>query len=61
MESMDLPTGVLTGDRVQQTFALAKQKGFALPAANCIGSSSMNAVMETASALGAPAIIQFSN
>ena len=45
---MDLPTGVLTGDRVQQTFALAKQKGFALPAANCIGSSSMNAVMETA-------------
>ena len=58
---MDLPTGVLTGDRVQQTFALAKQKGFALPAANCIGSSSMNAVMETASALGAPAIIQFSN
>ncbi len=58
---MDLPAGVLTGDRVQQTFALAKQKGFALPAANCIGSSSMNAVMETASALAAPAIIQFSN
>ena len=61
MDSNGLPTGVLTGDQVQQTFALAKKEGFALPAANCIGTNSMNAVMETAASLGAPAIIQFSN
>ena len=42
-------------------FALAKARGFALPAANCIGSSSMNAVMETAAKLNSPVIIQFSN
>ncbi len=61
MSSNDLPSGVLTGDAVQQVFAQAKAEGFALPAANCIGSSSMNAVMETAAKLDAPVIIQFSN
>jgi len=61
MASSDLTPGVLTGDAVQQTFALAKNNNFALPAANCIGTNSMNAVMETAATLNAPAIIQFSN
>lgn len=61
MTTSDFAPGVLTGQQVQDTFALAKQQGFALPAANCIGSSSMNAVMETAARLDAPAIIQFSN
>jgi len=51
MASHDLTPGVLTGDAVQQTFALAKSKKFALPAANCIGTNSMNAVMETAAEL----------
>ncbi|MBG7605859.1 MAG: class II fructose-bisphosphate aldolase, partial [Actinobacteria bacterium] len=40
----DFPAGVLTGDAVPQLFALAKAEQFALPAANCIGSNSMNAV-----------------
>ncbi len=53
--------GVATGDEVQEIFNYAKEKGFALPAVNVIGSDSINAVMETAAALKAPVIIQFSN
>ena len=53
--------GVATGDQVQEIFKLAKQKGFALPAVNVIGSSSINGVLETAKELNAPVIIQFSN
>lgn len=53
--------GVATGKEVQEIFSYAKQKGFALPAVNVIGSSSINAVLETAAKLNAPVIIQFSN
>ncbi len=53
--------GVATGDEVQDIFKYAKQRGFALPAVNVIGSDTINAVMETAAALKAPVIIQFSN
>ncbi len=53
--------GVATGDTVQEIFNYAKEKGFALPAVNVTGSSSVNAVMETAAKLNSPVIIQFSN
>ena len=53
--------GVATGNEVQEIFKLAKSKEFALPAVNVIGSSSINAVLETAKELNAPVIIQFSN
>jgi len=53
--------GVATGDQVQAIFALAKQKRFALPAVNVTSSSTVNAVIETAAKLNAPAILQFSN
>ena len=53
--------GVATGDQVQEIFKLAKQKQFALPAVNVIGSSSINAVLETSKELNSPVIIQFSN
>ena len=53
--------GVATGDEVQQIFKYAKQKSFALPAVNVIGSDTLNGVLETAAALKAPVIIQFSN
>ena len=56
-----IPAGVLTGDQVQEVFALAKEKGFALPAINVIGNNSINTVLETAAALNSPVIIQFSN
>ena len=52
---------VLTGNKVQEIFELAKKKKFALPAVNVIGSSSINATLETAAKLNAPVIIQFSN
>ena len=53
--------GVATGRQVQQIHKLAKEKGFALPAVNVTSSSTVNTVMETAAALNAPVIIQFSN
>ena len=53
--------GIATGDEVQKIFCLAKEKKFALPAVNVIGSNTINGVLETASSLNAPVIIQFSN
>ena len=59
--SHNIKPGVATGREVQEIFKLAKEKGFALPAVNVIGSNSINAVLETAKALNSPVIIQFSN
>ena len=59
--SHNIKPGVATGREVQEIFQLAKQKGFALPAVNVIGSNTINGVLETAKALNAPVIIQFSN
>ena len=56
-----IPSGVITGKDVQKIFKLAKEKKFAIPAVNVIGSNSINAVLETASKLKSPVIIQFSN
>ena len=53
--------GVASGNEVQKIFKLAKEKGFALPAVNVIGSNTINAVLETAKKLNSPVIIQFSN
>jgi len=57
----NIKPGVATGDQVQEIFRYAKEKGFALPAINVTGSSTINGVMETAAKLNAPVIIQFSN
>jgi len=57
----EIKSGVATGDEVQQIFNLAKEKKFALPAVNVIGSNSINSVLETASSLNSPVIIQFSH
>lgn len=59
--SHNIQPGVATGDQVQAIFKLAKEKGFALPAVNVIGSNTINGVLETAAALNSPVIIQFSN
>jgi len=56
-----IKSGVATGDTVQEIFKLAKEKSFALPAANVISSSTINAVLEAAKELNAPVIVQFSN
>ena len=57
----NIKPGVATGDEVQRIFKYAKEKGFALPAVNVIGSDTINGVLETAASLNAPVIIQFSN
>ena len=41
----NIKPGVATGDQVQEIFKLAKEKQFALPAVNVIGSSSINGVL----------------
>jgi len=56
-----VPAGVVVGDDVQKVFAYAKAHQFALPAANCTGTNTVNAALETARDLDAPMVIQFSN
>ncbi|AKC59826.1 class II fructose-bisphosphate aldolase [Blochmannia endosymbiont of Polyrhachis (Hedomyrma) turneri] len=53
--------GVVTGDDVQKLFSLAKENNFALPAINCIGIDSINAVLESAAKFRSPVVIQFSH
>ena len=57
----NIKPGVATGDEVQEIFKYAKEKGFAVPAVNVIGSDTINGVLETAASLNSPVIIQFSN
>ena len=56
-----IPAGVVTGDDVQTILNSARSNGFALPAANVVGTNSVNAVLETARDVNAPVILQFSN
>jgi fructose-bisphosphate aldolase class II len=58
---MTIKPGVATGDEVQVIFQHAKKHGYALPAVNVTGSSTVNSVMEIAAKLNSPVIIQFSN
>jgi len=55
-----LKPGVINGNDVQILFQLAKKNKFAIPAINCIGTDSINCVLETAAEIRAPVIIQFS-
>ncbi|BAP58676.1 class II fructose-bisphosphate aldolase [Candidatus Tachikawaea gelatinosa] len=52
--------GVVFGSDVQKIFSIAKKQSFAIPAINCIGTDSINAVLETAKTVNSPVIIQFS-
>ncbi len=56
-----LKPGVVTGDDVQKLFEIAKANHFALPAVNCVGTDSINAVLEAAAKVKSPVVIQFSN
>lgn len=53
--------GVLFGDDVQKVYKYAKENGFAIPAINVVGTDSINGVLEAASKVKSPVIIQFSN
>lgn len=58
---MKFKPGVLTGEEVTELLNYANENNFALPAANVIGSSSINAVIETAKSVNSPVMVQFSN
>lgn len=53
--------GVISGTQLQELFAYAKQKGFAIPAVNVTGTDTVNAVMEAARVVNAPVMVQLSN
>ncbi|WP_075432078.1 class II fructose-bisphosphate aldolase [Buchnera aphidicola] len=52
--------GVLNSHEMKILFSLAKKNKFAIPAINCIGNESINSVLETASYMKSPVIIQLS-
>ena len=56
-----ISAGVVTGKDMQKLFAIAKKEGFAIPAVNVVGTSSINSVLEAAKEVNSPIIIQFSN
>lgn len=58
--SESFPAGILKGEQVSQMFAHAKSQGFAIPAANCTGTNTINGALETAAKVNSPVIIQFS-
>jgi fructose-bisphosphate aldolase class II len=61
MANRRFPAGVATGDLVQEIFAFAKANSFALPAVNCTGTNTVNAVLEAARQANSPVILQLSS
>jgi len=57
----EIDSGVVYGESLNRLFSIAKEEGFALPAVNVVGTSSINAVLESAKEVNSPVIIQFSN
>merc|ERR1719504_634529 len=55
-----MKAGVITGDVAWDLLKYAKAKKFAIPAFNCTGTSTVNAVLEAGKKLNRPVIIQFS-
>lgn len=53
--------GVLSGQALSDLIEHAKTNGYAIPAVNCVTSSSVNACLEAARKNDAPIIIQFSS
>lgn len=53
--------GVLHGAELEALYNDARANGFALPAVNCIGTDTINGVLESAAKVNSPVIIQFSN
>jgi len=58
--SCPVKPGVLVGDDLITLFQWAKDKNFAIPAVNCVSSSSVNACLEAAAKSKSPIIIQVS-
>ena len=58
---MALKPGVVCGDDYVELVNACKEGGYALAAVNCVGTDSVNAVMEAAAKNNSDVIIQFSN
>ncbi len=56
-----LRPGVVTGEDYRQLVSACKEGGYALPAANVVGTDSINAVMEAAAKAKSDIIVQLSN
>ena len=56
-----LPAGVLNGTNYKHLIQDAKEKGYALPAVNVVGTNSINAVLEAAAKNNSDVIIQLSS
>ena len=62
MGALDIvKAGVLTGSETKKLFAYAKENEFAIPAVNIVNTESINGVLEAASKVKSPIILQFSN
>lgn len=53
--------GVVAGENLQKLFAFARENGFAFPSVNCVGTDSINAVIESGAKAKSPVMVQFSN
>ncbi|UPA09151.1 class II fructose-bisphosphate aldolase [Borrelia nietonii YOR] len=53
--------GVVYGKDLHTLYEICKSEGFAIPAINCVGTNSINAVLEAAKEINSPIMIQFSN
>jgi len=60
MDISSIPPGVVTGKNLLKLFEIARESGYAIPAVNCVSSSSCNAVMEAAAKANSPVILQIS-
>ncbi|CAN5357243.1 class II fructose-bisphosphate aldolase [soil metagenome] len=60
-ENKKFRAGVLFGEEVKELLDYAKAQEFALPAVNCIGTSSVNAALAAAREVNSPMMVQFSN
>lgn len=58
---MKFKPGLVFGSQLTELYQYAKENKFAIPAVNVTGTSTINAVLETAKAVNSPVIIQFSN
>jgi len=52
--------GVVTGEALKDLLSDAKEKGYAIPGVNIVGTNSINACMEAAAKYGGPIMVTFS-
>lgn len=59
LEKLKLNAGVVHGDELSKLYRFANQYNFALPAVNVVNSNGINGVLEAASKVNSPVVIQF--